>query len=129
MAKSKVKKKTRNDKVVAVLSYLLVGIVWYFIDEEVKKSSLAKYHVKQAINFIVVAIIVSFVLSILSMIFGMIGVIPVIGWIILGLYVIFSTLVGLALLVLWIIGIINAINEEHKEVPIIGKYAERYLTF
>ena len=55
----------------------------------------AKFHVNQAL---------------VIFLFSLLGVIPCIGWI----WLIF-------MLVCWIIGLIAAINEEEKEVPLIGK--------
>ena len=47
------KKTTENDagneKLCAILSYLLIGIVWYFADDKLRKSEFAKYHVKQGL--------------------------------------------------------------------------------
>ena len=35
---------TSNNKLCAALSYLLIGIIWYFADEKMKSSSFAKFH-------------------------------------------------------------------------------------
>lgn len=43
-----------------------------------------------------------------------ISVIPIIGWLI-------SWVANIFLFVCWIIGLINAINQEEKEVPLIGQ--------
>lgn len=55
----------------------------------------AKFHLNQAL---------------VIMLFSLLGVIPCIGWI----WAIF-------MLVCWIMGLIAAINQEEKEVPLIGK--------
>ena len=55
----------------------------------------AKFHVNQAI---------------VIMLFSLLSVIPCIGWI-----------WGIFMIVCWFIGFIAAINEEEKEVPLIGK--------
>ncbi len=101
----------KNEKLVAVLSYFLVGIIWYFADDSVQ-GSLSKLHVKQSINLAVISIVGSIIL----------GFIPIIGWLLLPFF-------NLAVLVLWVIGLITAINGKKKEIPLIGKYAEKYLNF
>jgi len=108
-----------NSKLVAILSYFLVGIIWYFADEKVKGSSLAKFHVKQSLNLIVVSMSLSIVFRVLGtalfFIWGMLW------WI--------WSLVSLALFVLWIFGLISAINSTEKEIPIVGQFADKYLKF
>lgn len=108
-----------NDKIVAVLAYLLVGIIWYFADEKVKSSSFAKFHVKQSLNIMIVSVVVQVVLSILMG--AMFMLIPLIS--------LLSMLVNLAIFVLWVMGIIHAINGEEKAVPVIGDWAGKYLKF
>ena len=103
--------KSDQGKVVAILSYFLVGIIWYFVDEKVKGDKLAKFHVKQALNLMIISVAVSVVGMFL---FFLIWIVP---------------LVQLALFVLWIIGLISAINGNMKEIPIIGGLAEKYLNF
>jgi len=107
--------KQDNSKIVAILSYFLVGIIWYFVDETVKKSSLAKYHVKQAINLLIIEIVVFILASVVMWI-------PVVGAAI-------HYILWVFFVVIWIIGLINAVNGAEKEVPIVGQFAERYLTF
>lgn len=55
----------------------------------------AKFHVNQAL---------------VIMLFSLLSIIPCVGW-----------LWGVFMLVCWIMGLIAAINEEEKEVPLIGK--------
>jgi len=98
-----------KSKICAILSYLLVGIIWYFVDENMKKDKFVKYHVKQGLVLLIVWVIGDIVFSI----------IPVIGWI---LFPIFS----LAMIVLMVLGIINAANGQEKELPIIGQFASKF---
>lgn len=55
----------------------------------------AKFHLNQAL---------------VIMLFSLLAIIPCVGWI-----------WGIVMIVCWFIGFIAAINEEEKEVPIIGK--------
>lgn len=98
-------------KLVAILAYLLVGIIWYFADEKMKKNTFAKFHTKQGIILIISWIIVSVIWNILP-------------W---GLYWVASIL-EVVLAIFAILGIINAINGQEKEMPIIGQFAKS-LTF
>lgn len=63
----------------------------------------AKFHLNQ-----------SLVIMIFSTGSMMVGVIPVLGWIV-------APIVGIFSFVCWIIGLISAINQEEKEVPLIGQ--------
>ena len=105
---SSVKEEIKKGKICAMSAYLLVGIVWYFADEEMKKNSFANFHSKQAL----ILLIVSFA-----------------GSIILGMTFIFAWLIPLyqaAILVMIIIGIMNANNEQKKELPVIGKFGNKF---
>lgn len=55
----------------------------------------AKFHVNQAL---------------VILLFGLLGIIPCVGWI-----------WSIFIFVCWIMGLIAAINQEEKEVPLIGK--------
>lgn len=108
-----------NDKLVSALSYILVGIIWYFVDDKVKNKN-TNFHVKQALNLFVIYLIFNIAFSILTIItLGFLT--PVIA--------LLSYIVGIILLILWIIGLIYAIQEEKKEIPVIGQFASRYLNF
>ena len=96
-------------KVCALLAYLLVGIIWYFADEKMKKNNFAKYHTKQALVLLVVGVVGSLVL----------GIVPVLGWFILPFFT-------LATIILAVLGIINAANGAQKELPIIGQFANKF---
>jgi len=93
-------------KVCAILAYLLVGLVWYFADEKMKKNNFVKHHVKQGLVLLIASIAGNIVLT-MSFIF--VWLTPV--W-------------GLAMLALVVIGIINATNGDKKELPIIGQFGK-----
>lgn len=97
-----------NEKLCAILSYLFIGIIWYFIDDEMKKSSFAKFHAKQGL-----------VLLITDIIFWVVASIPFIGWILMPIFYI-------VLLVLLVVGIVNVANGKEKGLPIIGKFAKNF---
>lgn len=125
MAKEVKKSSNVNDgKACAVLSYLLIGIIWYFVDEKMKKNAFVKYHVKQGLVLLVASIIYSIVLQI---IFGILFVPFMFGGAgaLLGLFMVLRLLYYIPL-VLSILGIINAVNGAEKELPIVGKYASKF---
>jgi uncharacterized membrane protein len=112
MAKEKESKGVEDGKLCAVLAYLLIGIIWYFADDKMKKNNFVKFHVKQGIILLAVSLIINAVGS----------MIPIIGWFII------LPLGGLLTLILWIIGIINVLNGKENPLPIIGGFAKN-LTF
>ena len=109
-----------NTKIVSILSYIcLIGIIWYFADNKVQ-NDMTKHHVKQALNLFIIAMVLGFVTStFMSMLIfsGLFFITPIFG------------LINLAIFVFWVFGLIFAINQEKKEIPLIGQFAEKYLTF
>lgn len=92
----------KNTNIYAALAYIL-----FFIPLIVDKDSgYGKFHANQGLNLLLLGIAVS--------VLG--ALIPFIGWFII------SPIGGLLVLVLAIMGIINALNGEEKELPVIGKY-------
>ncbi|BES64961.1 hypothetical protein SANA_14000 [Gottschalkiaceae bacterium SANA] len=65
-----------------------------------------KFHTNQGLSLLILTVLVSIVGSF----------VPVIGWFLI------LPIGGLFCFVLFIMGVINAINEKMKELPIIGKY-------
>ena len=82
-----------DKKVTGIVAYL-TWIGWLIALLAGDKEG-AKFHVNQAL---------------VIMLFSLIAIIPCIGWI-----------WGIFMIVCWFIGLIAAINEEEKEVPLIGK--------
>lgn len=107
-----------NSKICAALSYILIGIIWYFVDEKMKKNSFAKFHAKQGLVLLILSIIYAVALNVVTTILIM----SLIGIILLPIIFLLSYIP----LVFTIIGIINAVNNRTKELPIIGKYANKW---
>ena len=91
-----------------MLAYLLVGIIWYFADEKMRKNSFAKHHVKQALVLLIVSLAGSIVLGMTFILF----------WL--------MPLYQIAIFVLIVIGIMNANSGQKKELPIIGKFGNKF---
>ena len=100
-------------KVCSILSYFLVGIIWYFADEKMKKNAFAKFHAKQGLALLIVCVAVSIVGSVL-------GWLPIIG----GFMRVIMLLLSLCLFVLWVLGIINSAQGKSKALPVIGSLGE-----
>ncbi|KAF2508292.1 DUF4870 domain-containing protein [Flavobacterium foetidum] len=101
-----------NRKTLSILSYItIIGWIIAFVKSKdlTPKSDLVTYHLKQGFGIFVVSFIVNILLSIV------IFATP-------SLY--FLSYVGYAIFILWIFGIINAVNEQKKPIPIIGKAFE-----
>ncbi len=107
-----------DKKTLSIVSYItIIGWVISYVmyTNKPDKSSLERFHLRQALGLGILGV----GLAILSIIIGMI--IPFLGMIL--------NLLGLGILVLWILGIINASNEEEKPVPLFGDIFEKKLTF
>ncbi len=109
--------KHENGKLCAILAYLLVGIIWYFVDEKMKKDEFAKFHVKQGLVLLIASVLLSIIIMILG---GILMLIPGIGLII----PVLAWIANIVIFILWIIGIINAAQDKKSKLPIIGGYAE-----
>ena len=98
-------------KICAILAWFFpIGLIWYFLDKNMRKNKFVGFHVKQSLVLAIVSILINIVGSI----------VPVIGWFII------LPVGGLIVLVLFIMGLIQAIKGEQKELPVIGKFAEKF---
>src|SRR4030042_2111361 len=104
----------------AILSYLLIGIIWFFVDDKMRKNNYAKFHVKQALILLLAWVVVWVALAILGLIMGWI---PVAGGVVMW---ILRIVFGLILFIIWLIGILAAATSKEKELPVIGTYADRF---
>jgi uncharacterized membrane protein len=87
----------RDNKVLALLSYLGILVI---IPLLVKKDSpFVQFHAKQ-------------------------GLVLLIGWVV-SWFPVFGWIIGIIVFVLSIIGIINVLNGERKNLPIVGDLAEK----
>lgn len=90
----------KKNKWIAVIAYFIF-FVPLLVDKE---SEFGKFHANQGLNLLLLGIAVCVIGSI----------IPIIGWFII------LPIGGILCLVLAIMGILNAINEKTKELPLIG---------
>jgi len=114
-----------NGLACAVLAYLLVGIIWYFADEKMKKNAFAKFHVKQALVLLIASVVLWIIIAILTAIIIVPALLVGAGFVV-GLFSAIFWIVRLIILVLVILGIVYAATGKKTELPVIGKYSDRF---
>lgn len=97
-----------EDKLWAFIAYLLGILGFVLVLLAKRKNKYAMYHAKQ-----------SLVLFIAGAILNVAGIVPIIGWFVI------RPIGGIFILVLWIIGLINAVTGVKKPLPLIGKYGKK----
>lgn len=100
---------TSSDNSIAIIAYLtVIGLIIAFVMNQEKKNPFGAYHIRQSLG-----------ICLTGLAFSVINIIPILGWIV-------SLLGGLFLIVLWVIGLINAINHKQAPVPLLGKHFEEW---
>ncbi len=94
---------TQNNVGMGILCYLGILVLIPFLTDA-KNDPFVKFHIKQGL-----------VLLIVSVIAGAISWIPFIG-----------LAIGIAVFVIFIIGIVNVVNNKQEPLPIIGQYADKF---
>jgi len=102
---SETPKKVEDDKFITFLSY--IGVLCLIPLLTKKDDAFVFFHAKQGLVLFIVEVITAFVATI-----------PVFGWVI-------APMAILLWVALSIIGIINITNGDKKELPILGKYADK----
>lgn len=99
-------------KDVAIIAHLtVVGLVIAIIINSGNKTAFGTFHIRQALGLYLTYLVYGFFWFIFLLI-------PVIGWLA-------GAALGLALLIMWVVGLINALNGYEKPMPIFGKnYAQ-----
>ncbi|ERJ57666.1 DUF4870 domain-containing protein [Sphingobacterium paucimobilis] len=106
-----------SNKTISILSYVtIIGwIIAYTKSKDIQpKSDLVSYHLRQGLGFFILSLVVNVGLSII------VTIIPTLA---------FINYVGIVLFILWIFGIINAVNEQKKPIPVIGGLFENKFAF
>jgi uncharacterized membrane protein len=100
---------TTEDKTVAILSYItLFGFIAAVVIHSNKKTQLGAFHLRQTLGFF----ITGFAAIILV-------VIPILGLLLLPLF-------GLAMFVLWLLGLLSAVKGEMKPMPFVGPLYQKW---
>lgn len=109
-------------KTIAILSYItLIGWIVAIVMHGSNKTQLGAYHIRQSLGFMIFSIALVIVFSLIT--FAILMAAPFIGI----LFSLISWLLYIGIIVLWIIGLINAINGQMKPIPIIGNLSEKML--
>jgi len=108
-SKTEVSSTITEGKNIAIIAYItFIGLIIAFVMNNEKKNTFASYHIRQSLGLALTAVALS-----------LINIIPILGWIV-------SFLGSFFVLVLWIIGLINAVNLKEKPVPVLGKKFEEW---
>ena len=103
------KEDIEKNKAVAAISYIIFFLPLIIC----KDSQYGKFHANQGLLLLLTSIAGSIIISLLR------ALLPLSLW---GFMSILSTLWGIAILVFCIISIVNTLNGETKELPIVGKF-------
>ncbi len=98
-----------SNKAIGIVAYItIIGWLIALIIHKGKddKSTAAGFHIEQSLGLIITAIAAAILGQILASIAAIFGLIMLV--------------VNLAILVLWVLGLLNAINEKQEPIPLIG---------
>lgn len=105
-----------SNKDLSVISYLTIfGWLYAYIKGKHQADSLLKYHLRQFFGLFLLALVFNILVTIL------IRIVPGVNFL--------SYLCGIAFMVLWVFGLINAINGVEKNIPLVGKLFEDKFAF
>ncbi|TJZ61487.1 hypothetical protein FAZ15_09865 [Sphingobacterium olei] len=94
----------------AIIAYItLIGLIIAFVQNDEKKNAFANYHIRQSLGLIFTGIALFIV-----------GLIPLLGWLI-------SILGTIAVIILWIMGLMNAVNGKQQPIPLLGNLYNKWL--
>ncbi len=104
-----------SGKVMAFVAYIIFFIP--LLIEEQRKNKFVMYHTEQALTLVILWVIIWIAQAILSAILFSIS---------FHLYflVVIVNLLWILPLVLWILGVVNALSGKVKEVPIVGQFGK-----
>lgn len=106
-----------SNKTLSILSYItIIGwLIAYFKSRDLDpKSNLVNYHLRQGFGFFIFSFVLNIALTIVT------SIVPALF---------FLNYLTLILLILWVFGIINAVNDQEKPIPVIGKLFEDKFSF
>jgi len=115
-----------DGKICAALSYILIGIIWYFADDKMRQNKFANYHCKQGLVLLIISVALGIILAILSALFFALMFIPGIGFVFASLFWIVSLIIWVCFLILWLFGLIYALSGKMKPVPVVGRFGEKF---
>lgn len=106
-----------TNKTLSILCYVtIIGwIIAYVKHKDTHpRNDLLSYHLRQGLGFFILSLVVNLALGIITV------AIPALGAL---------NYIGILLFILWVFGIINAVNEQKKPIPLIGRIFEDKFDF
>lgn len=107
-----------NSKTLSIISYIsIIGWIISYLSfkKETVKDPLVGYHLEQGLGVFIVSVVLNIILIIIATIMPSLALV--------------LSILGYVVFVLWVFGIINAIKEQKKPVPLIGKIFEGKFKF
>lgn len=105
-------------KTIAWVSYLtLIGWIIAYVSygNLNPKNSLATYHLRQSFGIMVTSLVIYIAFWML------VFMVPFLSFLI--------TIIWIALVVLWVLGLISALNGEEKPLPVVGTHYQQWFQF
>jgi hypothetical protein len=116
---------TDEDKTVAIVSYLtLIGFIVAIVLHSSKKTKLGAYHLRQVLGFMLTGVagwiavaIITFILAlVLSFVKFLLAILIPLIWL---------AFTG-AMIALWVMGLIAAVNGQMKPMPVVGPLYQQW---
>jgi uncharacterized membrane protein len=107
-----------NNKTLSILSYVtIIGwlISYFSFKKETIKDPLVGYHLEQGLGIFIISVALNIILIIIA------SIMPSLASVL--------SIAGYVVMILWVFGIINAVNEKKKPVPVFGKIFEGKFKF
>lgn len=96
----------------AIVAYItFIGLIIAFVVNNDKKNPFVSYHIRQALGLMLTALAAYIVTAFIPGFF---------------LSAIVSFVVSIGIIVLWVMGLLNAINRKQKPIPVIGEKFEEW---
>ena len=99
----------RNERVCAVLCYLVIGILWYLVEPAMRRDELVRFHARQGLACVLIASLVNAATALVPSIVGNI----------------FQVASNAVLLFLLIPGMLDAARGKRQERFIVGELAKK----
>ena len=91
-------------KTIAIIAYVtIIGLIIAFVMNSSKNNEFAKFHIGQSLRIAILGIIINVVSRFLPASLSIV-----------------ASILSLGIIVLWVLGLINAINLKETPVPVIG---------
>ncbi|NSL85294.1 DUF4870 domain-containing protein [Chitinophaga solisilvae] len=105
-----------DKKTLAIVSYItIIGwLIAYFQYKDKERDPFVIYHLKQSLGIAIISIILGVAINLV------VSMVPALSVVVYA---------NIAILVLWVLGILNALNGLKKPVPVVGPLFENKFAF